>query len=112
MAQFKKRKKRKVQRRILRADDLVPGSGTAASASTSTDHGSRGRRGMQDAVGPVLKEEGEVVDVKKVEEDMKPSALAPLTGLNPAIAALLSVQTIPEGEEQIDGGDEGSGLFK
>ncbi|VDK33027.1 unnamed protein product [Taenia asiatica] len=106
MAQFKKRKKRKVQRRILRADDLVPGSGTAASASTSTDHGSRGRRGMQDAVGPVLKEEGEVVDVKKVEEDMKPSALAPLTGLNPAIAALLSVQTIPEGEEQIDGGDE------
>ncbi|KAL5971626.1 tri-snRNP-associated protein 1 [Taenia solium] len=106
MAQFKKRKKRKVQRRILRADDLIPGSVTAASAST--DHGSRGRRGMQDAVGPVLKEEGEVVDVKKVEEDMKPSALAPLTGLNPAIAALLSVQTIPEGEEQIDGGDEGS----
>ncbi|KAL5112871.1 tri-snRNP-associated protein 1 [Taenia crassiceps] len=104
MAQFKKKKKRKVQRRILRADDLIPGSGAAA--TISTDHGSRSRRGMQDMVGPALKEEGEVVDVKKVEEDMEPSALVPLTGLNPAIAALLSVQTIPGEEEQIDGGDE------
>lgn len=110
MAQFKKKKKRKVQRRVLRADDLIPSLGVAATAST--DHGSRGRRGMQDTVGPALKEEGEVVDVKKVEEDMKPSTLAPLTGLNPSIAALLSVQTIPEEEEQIDGGGEGSALSK
>uniref|UniRef100_A0A0R3WPH8 U4/U6.U5 tri-snRNP-associated protein 1 n=1 Tax=Hydatigena taeniaeformis TaxID=6205 RepID=A0A0R3WPH8_HYDTA len=100
MAQFKKKKKRKVQRRVLRADDLISGSG--ASFASSTDHGSRGRRGVQDMVGPTLKEEGEVVDVRKVDEDMKPSALAPLSGLNPAIAALLSVQTVPEEEDQLD----------
>ncbi|KAH9286598.1 U4/U6.U5 tri-snRNP-associated protein 1 [Echinococcus granulosus] len=104
MAQFKKKKRRKVQRRILRADDLIPDPGAAS--TVSTDHGSRGRREMQETAGPALKEEGEVVDVKKVEEDIKPPALAPLTGLNPAIAALLSVQTIPEEEEQIDTGDE------
>lgn len=105
MAQFKKKKKRKVQRRVLRADDLIPDAGSASTA-TATDHGSRSshRSTHETTSKPVpMEEEGEVVDAKKPEVDIKPNSdLSALTGLNPAVAAILSVQTVPLEDEEGD----------
>ncbi|KAM7541069.1 hypothetical protein Aperf_G00000029629 [Anoplocephala perfoliata] len=104
MAQFKKKKKRKIQRRVLRADDLIPDAG---STSTVTDHGSRSthRSTHEPTSKAVPMEEGEVVDIKKPEVDIKPNSdLSALTGLNPAVAAILSAQTVPQEDE--DGEDE------
>ncbi|VDD80596.1 unnamed protein product [Mesocestoides corti] len=117
MAQFKKKKKRKVQRRILRADDLIPDAASGpqgVTPSVSADHGSRSRRTAKPAQNDVT-EEGEVEDSKDVKKrerneesqkkDVKSFRLSSLTGLNPEIAALLSVQTIAEEDGQL-GDDE------
>ncbi|KAM3177094.1 hypothetical protein ACTXT7_005196 [Hymenolepis weldensis] len=104
MAQFKKKKKkRKVQRRILRADDLIPDAGSTSATAGIPDHGSRSshQNGTGTAKSVSMEEEGEVIDKKSPDEDIKPNSdLSALTGLNPAIAAILAVQTIPQEDEE------------
>ncbi|VDN26977.1 unnamed protein product [Dibothriocephalus latus] len=111
MEQFRKRKRKtKVQRRKLTADDLISASFNEPAvngAGGRRDHGSR-RRGAPTAEEEP--EEGEVVHDSganrvdragktEEEEDRKPSTTAALTtdtGLNPAIAALLEARTVSE----------------
>lgn len=112
MAQFKKKKKRKVQRRILRADDLIPDAGSTSATAGIPDHGSRSshQNGTSTAKSVSMEEEGEVIDKKSPDEDIKPNSdLSTLTGLNPAIAAILAVQTIPQEDEE--GEDEDGKIF-
>ncbi|KAL7062739.1 hypothetical protein AAHC03_022 [Spirometra sp. Aus1] len=111
MEQFRKRKRKtKVQRRKLTADDLISASfneplvnGTGGNGR-SRDHGSRRRGALTAEEEP---EEGEVPDseAKRVdrtgkteEQDKKPSttALTTETGLDPAIAAILEARTVSD----------------
>uniref|UniRef100_A0A0X3NFR3 U4/U6.U5 tri-snRNP-associated protein 1 n=1 Tax=Schistocephalus solidus TaxID=70667 RepID=A0A0X3NFR3_SCHSO len=119
MEQFRKRKRKtKVQRRKLTADDLISASfneplvNGAGGSGRSRDHGSRRRGALTAEEEP---EEGEVHDseAKRVdrtgkteeeEEDRKSSttALTTETGLNPTIAALLEARTVSEEVEDRD----------
>ncbi|VDN96819.1 unnamed protein product [Rodentolepis nana] len=110
MGQFKKKKKRKVHRRILRPDDLIPDAGAPSTTAGVLDHGSRSSdrhgAGIGAARAVAVEEEGEVIDKKSSDEDVKPhSDLSALTGLNPAIAAILAVQTVPQEDDEGDDED-------
>lgn len=122
MEQFKKRKRKvKMQRRTLRADDLVTPVASDQSAlltdtgndetnnSKSRDHGSR-KRGGKVSRHEYEPEEGEVDDLSKAasSKDTFKKPQAPrndsLTehGLNSAIAALLQVQTVQQDDDDMD----------
>lgn len=115
MEQFKKRrvkKRAKVQRRTLRADDLIPDA-------TAADHGSRSLRQNSHARpreegeveeaedGGTRAKQGEEEDVKGAKLTTSSSALSTTAGLDPAIAALLSAQTVEE--EAPNGGEDDAG---